>query len=355
VDDIDRRTVANLATARNTAAEVQTDGLSIRSALTRRSGWPAFSQESSLFSYLIGDIAMKRRDMLLAGGAAALGLSSFPLGWVAAAEKKKQKLLYFTRSVGYEHSVVSRKGGQPSHSERILGELGKKAGFEVECTEDGRVFDPIFETSPRIVADLDGYDAIVLYNCGDMTQPNERNNPPMTAKGAGRLLEAVADGKPLVAIHSACYWGDKPGPEFQRCVAMVGAQFVSHGEQQESTMQVTAPDFPGLKGLPKSFRLLDEWYAMKNFAKDMHVILAEDSEGMKGEMYQRPPFPSTWARLHGKGRVFYTAMGHREDVWTNRIFQRILLGGIAWVLGNVEAEITPNIDKVTPQAGQLSR
>jgi type 1 glutamine amidotransferase len=288
---------------------------------------------------------MKRREMLLSSGATLLGLSTFPLGWVVAAEKKKQKLLYFTRSVGYEHSVVSRKAGQPSHSEKILGVLGQKAGFEVECTEDGRVFD----------GDLDSFDAVVLYNCGDMTQPNERNNPPMTAKGAGRLLEAVADGKPLVAIHSACYWGDKPGPEFQRCVAMVGAQFVSHGEQQESTMQVTAPEFPGLKGLPKSFRLLDEWYALKNFAKNMHVILAQDCQGMKGPMYQRPPFPSTWARLHGKGRVFYTAMGHREDVWTNRTFQQILLGGIAWALGNVEAEIGLNIAKVTPQAEQLHR
>jgi type 1 glutamine amidotransferase len=288
---------------------------------------------------------MKRREMLLTTGAAVLGLSGLPRGWAAAAERKRHKLLYFTRSVGYEHSVVSRRGGQPSHSEKILGELGQKAGFELECTEDGRVFD----------GNLDSYDAVALYNCGDMTQPNERNNPPMSPKGAQRLLEAVAAGKPLVAIHSACYWGDKPGPEFQQCVAMVGAQFVSHGEQQESTMKVTAPDFPGLKGVAGSFRLLDEWYAMKNFAKDMHVILAEDSTGMKGEMYQRPPFPSTWARRQGKGRVFYTAMGHREDVWTNRTFQRILLGGIAWALGNVEAEIAPNIDKVTPQAEQLQR
>lgn len=286
---------------------------------------------------------MKRREMLLTTGAAAVGLSSFPFGWVAAAEKKKQKLLYFTRSVGYEHSVVARKGDAPSHSEKVLTKLGKKAGFELECTKDGRVFD----------RDLDRYDAIVLYNCGDMTAPSVTKAPPMTPRGARRLVEAVAAGKPLVAIHSACYWGDKPGAEFQRCVAMVGAQFIAHGEQQEATMRVTAPNFPGLKGLGRSFRLLDEWYAMRDFAKDMHVILAEDNEGMKGPMYQRPPFPSTWARPHGKGRVFYTAMGHREDVWTNRTFQQVLLGGIAWVLGNVDAEIAPNIDKVTPRAGQL--
>ncbi len=136
---------------------------------------------------------------------------------------------------------------------------------------------------------------------------------------------------------------------------MVGAGFVSHGAQQEATMKLTSPKFPGTKGLKESFRLNDEWYALKDFVKDMHVILAQDSQGMKGDMYQRPPFPSTWAHRRGKGRVFYTAMGHREDVWTNRIFQKILLGGIAWALGNVEAEITPNLEEVTPHAGQLHR
>ena len=52
---------------------------------------------------------------------------------------------------------------------------------------------------------------------------------------------------------------------------------------------------------------------------------------MKGEDYQRPNFPATWARMHGKGRVFYTSMGHREDVWTNPIFQNLLAG--ATILG----------------------
>jgi hypothetical protein len=41
-------------------------------------------------------------------------------------------------------------------------------------------------------------------------------------------------------------------------------------------------------------------------------------------------------------------MGHREDVWTNSLFQEILFGGIAWAAGNVSADITPNLLKVTP-------
>jgi type 1 glutamine amidotransferase len=48
--------------------------------------------------------------------------------------------------------------------------------------------------------------------------------------------------------------------------------------------------------------------------------------------------------------VFYTSMGHRDDVWSNPVFQSILLGGIAWAVGDAKAEVRPNIEKVTPQA-----
>ena len=285
---------------------------------------------------------MRRRDMLLTGGAAVLGLSTLPFGWAAAADKKKQKVLYFTRSVQFEHSVVHREGDNLSHSEKILTELGKGAGFDVECSKDGRLFD----------GDLNQYDALVFYTCGDMSQPSVDTAPPMSAEGKKRLVEAVAAGKPFVGVHSACYWGAEAGPD-DPYLNMVGSRFISHGAQQEATMLVTSPTFPGAQGLGRSFRLLDEWYALSDFADDLHVVLAEDNEGMEGPMYQRPPFPSTWARQCGKGRVFYTAMGHREDVWTHSAFQQILLGGIAWALGNVEADITPNIREATPKAGQL--
>ena len=85
---------------------------------------------------------------------------------------------------------------------------------------------------------------------------------------------------------------------------------------------------------------------------DVLVEIAETA-GMKGGCYQRPPYPSTWARRHGKGRVFFTAMGHRENVWVENPFQQIVLGGLAWALGNVEVDVMPNVDKVTPQANRL--
>ena len=63
--------------------------------------------------------------------------------------------------------------------------------------------------------------------------------------------------------------------------------------------------------------------------------------------------PITWTKRYGQGRVFYTSMGHREDVWKYPAFQDLLLGGIAWALHNVDADVTPNIDKVTPKAAEL--
>jgi hypothetical protein len=270
-------------------------------------------------------------------------LSSFPFVWVAAAEGKKQKVLYFTRSIDYEHSVVAPGPDGQSHSGRILTELSKAAGIEVVCSKDGSLFD----------GDLDAFDALVFYDCGDMTLPSVRKTPPMTAKGKQRLVDTVAAGKPFVGIHSSCYWGAVTDPN-DAYLAMVGGEFIAHGAQQTATMKVVSPNFPGAKDLGASFALHDEWYAMKDYADDLHVVLVQETAGMTGDMYQRPPFPATWARKHGKGRVFFTSMGHPEAVWTNKNFQNVLMGGLAWALGNVEADITPNIAKVTPKANQVT-
>jgi len=288
---------------------------------------------------------MKRREMLLSAGAALAGLSALPTRWIAAADRKKQKVLYFTRSAGFEHSVVKRSGDQLSHSEKILTELGREHGFEVECTKDGAVFD----------GDLVKFDAIAFYTSGDLTKPCNQPGQPMSQGGLKRLLDAVAGGKGFVAFHAASDSFHSHGSQITPYIAMLGGEFVSHGPQQVATQTVTSPGFPGMEGLGRSFKLNEEWYALKNFAQDLHVILVQETEGMQGDCYQRPPFPATWARRHGQGRVYYTSLGHREDIWTNPMVQKIILGGLAWAFGNARAEIPPNLEKVTPQAGQMHR
>ncbi|MDP6721833.1 MAG: ThuA domain-containing protein, partial [Pirellulaceae bacterium] len=267
------------------------------------------------------------------------------------AGRKTQKVLYFTRNVGFYHSVVQRKGDALSHSERALIDMGKRVGIDVQCTKDGRVFD----------SDLDQYDAIAFYTNNDLTVPNDQKEPPMSADGKQRLLDAVAGGKGFVAFHSSCACWRTPGKrnanseDVDPYIAMIGGEFIAHGPQQEATMRVASPGFPGMNGLGDSFKMLEEWYALKNFAEDMHVILVQETVGMKGDCYQRPPYPSTWARMHGKGRVFVTSMAHRENVWLEEPFQQIVLGGLAWTLGNVDTDVTANIATATPRADELKR
>ncbi|MCL6502039.1 MAG: ThuA domain-containing protein [Pirellulales bacterium] len=288
---------------------------------------------------------MKRREVLAAGGAA------WALSWLGAHEllgksKVRRKLLFFTKSAGFEHPACRREGDALSHIERVITELAAQHGFDVECTKDGRVFD----------SDLDAYDAYFFYTTGDLTQPGTDRQPPMSARGKERLLAAVAGGKGFLGSHCASDTFHSPGPareeqsERDPYIAMLGGEFISHGPQQVARQVVASADFPGLRGLGEAFEINDEWYSLKNFPDDLHVILVQDTQGMNGKDYQRPPYPATWARRHEQGRVFYTSMGHREDVWTNPTFQQILLGALAWAFGDVEFDPKPNIKEVTPGA-----
>lgn len=287
---------------------------------------------------------MRRRDALRVVSSAFLGLA-------ARAQVRKKKLLYFTLSSGFEHSVVKRVGGKPSHSERCLMEMGRRAGFEVESTKDGRVFD----------RGLDAYDAVVFYTSGDLTQAGKDGGVPMTPAGKQRLLDAVSGGKAFVGFHAASDTFHSAGPrdraqaQVDPYIAMLGGEFVTHGEQQEASVVLTSR-FPGAGslGCAEALAFTEEWYTHKNFAPDLHVILAQETQMMKGDCYRRPDFPITWARRHGLGRVFYTSLGHREDVWTNPFFQAIALGGIAWALGEAEYDIKPNLKEATPFAGRLA-
>jgi len=297
----------------------------------------------------INEHVMDRRDMLRTAGAVAVAASAFPMQWVAAGGTKEQKVLYFSRSAGFEHGAVKVANGRPSISDRILTELGKRHGFEVTCTKDGRVFD----------GDLDQYDAIAFYTSGVLTEPNKAKTPPMSPEGKKKLLQAIAAGKGFVGLHAATDSFHSKGERNQNqtevdpYIAMIGGEFIVHGAQQEATIRAASRRFPGVKEFGRVQKLNEEWYTLKNFAKDLHVILIEDNEGMTGDCYQRPPFPATWARMHDKGRVFYTSFGHRDDIWTNPDVQGIIAGGLAWAMGNVKVNVKPNIDKVTPKASQL--
>lgn len=267
------------------------------------------------------------------------------------AKEPKKKLLFFTKSAGFQHDVVKRTDGALSYAERVMMGLGEKYGFDVTCSKDGTVFEN----------DYKNFDAYFFYTTEDLVHTGTDKEPGISLQGKQNLLDAVRAGKGFGGAHCASDTYHSPGDrtkgstEVDPYIQMIGGEFIRHGRQQEATMRVVDSKFPGAQAAGESFRLHEEWYSLKNFAPDLHVILVQETKGMEDADYQRPPYPATWARKHGDGRVFYTSMGHREDVWVHPIFESILIGGLKWILGLVEAEVPANIAEVTPQASTLPK
>ncbi|MEO6567655.1 MAG: ThuA domain-containing protein, partial [Opitutaceae bacterium] len=282
----------------------------------------------------------------------------------AATSLAAKKVLIFTKSSGFEHDAI-KTDGKPGrgYAFRVLNTYGAKNQIEFVASKDGTLFSPAY---------LAQFDAFVFYTTGDLTMaksdPRGDGLPPMTPAGKAALLAAVAGGKGFVGIHSASdsfhSFGrnahvperfDDDGQGADEYVKMLGGEFIRHGAQQKSKLTVADSKFPGMAAVKGDITFHEEWYSLKNFAPNLHVLLVQDPSSMTGAEYQRPPFPSTWVRMHDKGRVFYTNMGHREDVWDNPVFQSVLFGGIEWALGRAEADVTPNLKQVAPKANVLPK
>jgi len=291
-----------------------------------------------------------RRPLLLA---VALAVShAAPFRSLAADTAPSKTVLFFTKSSGWEHDMISRKKGAPSPAEKRMATLATNNGRTLECSKDGRLFTP---------ENLKRYGAIVFFTSAGLCARGTDGEPPMSPDGKRALLDYVAGGGGFVGIHSASdtfhtanesqkgpdrfvNHGDKADPY----VRMLGGEFIRHGARQKARLGVADTTFPGLGKAAAGITLNEEWYSLKDFVPDIHVLLFQETTGMKGIDYARPPYPSTWIRRHGQGRVFYTALGHREDVWANPFFEALLTGGIGFALGDVKADTTPNLEKVCP-------
>lgn len=289
-----------------------------------------------------------------------LGLTLLGLS-LTAAHAAPLRVLYFTKSSGWEHSVVKNVDGAPSHSERILTSLAARNDLAFTYSKDGSLFSPEY---------LAAFDVVVFYTSGDLFSVGTDGHPAMTPAGKQALLDAVAGGKGFVAVHSGGdsfhtleSGGGNPTARHNRYIVhgdtadayikMLGGEFINHGAQQVARARVVDPHFPGCGEIGDTYECLEEWYSMKEFAPNLHALLVLDTAGMQGPDYARPPFPLAWARTFGKGRVWFNGMGHREDVWEDARFQSLLIGGIKWAGGRVDADVTPNLDKVAPQAAAM--
>ena len=297
-----------------------------------------------------------RREFLRATAltGAGLALSSRLL------EAKGKSVLIFTKSSGWEHDVVKQIGGKPSIVDEAVNELGNKHGFSTATTKDGRIFDS---------KEFHAHAAVVFFTTGDLTTLGTDGKPPMTAKGKQALLDAVRGGMGFAGAHAASdtfHTPPDPADLSNRYIAhgenqdpylkMLGGEFITHGREprlQDANLIVNDAKFPGLEGVTSPVSFNEEWYSVKDFTPDVHVILTLDTHGMKGECYQRAPYPITWARQHGKGRVFYTAMGDRPENWKNEFFLNLLGGGIRWAIGDASAQLDTNLKQAAPGYAEI--
>src|SRR5258708_4898538 len=108
---------------------------------------------------------MNRREMILRTGTAALGLglAGFPALKSLADTSKSKKILFFSKSSGFEHSAIKTgKDGTPGLAQRTLAELGPKNGIEFTFSKDGSLFNPDY---------LAQFDAYFFYTTGVLTEP----------------------------------------------------------------------------------------------------------------------------------------------------------------------------------------
>jgi type 1 glutamine amidotransferase len=157
----------------------------------------------------------------------------------------------------------------------------------------------------------------------------------LDAQQRSDLLAFVRDdGKGFVAAHTALT-AFESWPEFGE---LLGARYDDHPWNVASgTIVNEDPAFPATKHFPPSFTFVDEFYQPKAFSRDkLRVLLRLDVSTMPPSAQLRrvdQDFPLAWAKTYGKGRVFYSSLGHAAETWDNRDVAQMYFEAIKWALG----------------------
>jgi len=238
---------------------------------------------------------------------------------------KPRRVLLFYRTEGYVHACV------PFANEalRLLGEV--TGAWQTEISEDLAALSP---------SRLAGFDALVLNNTTHLS---------LSAAERSALLAFVDGGKGLVGIHAASdsfyTW-----PEGQ---TLLGGIFSSHPWTAADTVAVKLddPDSPLTAAFGgHGFWVKDEIYQIDGpYSRDrVHVLLSLDmarpENARKPEQLVRDDgdFPIAWIRHSGRGRVFYSSLGHNPEIYRTPQILQHYLDGIQFALGDLAADATPS-------------
>jgi len=244
-----------------------------------------------------------------------------------AQTSQKKHLLVIGEEKGYRHESVS-------HAMATIEHLGKQTGlWDTTIRTDTEAL-----TKKKLefnAKNLKDFDAVFFFTGGDLEMDPQQKTD---------LLSFVHDdGKGFIGVHSAAITLTK-WPEF---VEMVGGTFDEHPWGTfDAPIIVEDPNFPGMRQWARSFVLRDEIYQMKDFSRDsVRVLMSLDAHklDLTNPKVHRADhdFAVTWAKTYGKGRVYYSTLGHPEDNWDDPRLQQMYLEAIKWAIGLVDADVTP--------------
>jgi type 1 glutamine amidotransferase len=249
-----------------------------------------------------------------------------------AAEAKPKQVLVVSVTKGFRHDVIPT-------TDKVVAELARKSGrFTVDYVKTEQDM-----AQKMTAAALKKYDAVIFNNTtGDLPLPDREG-----------FLAWITSGKGFVGLHAATdtYRATETSPGFPGYVDMIGAEFKNHFEQVEVEVLIQDSKHPATRHFTGPLRVKDEIYLVKNFHREkVHGLLWLDKHpnfGAPGD------YPIAWCKNYGKGRVFYTSLGHRTDVVERPDVQQHYLGGILWALGLEKGNATPQSTKLVLSAQEV--
>lgn len=243
------------------------------------------------------------------------------------AHPPKKRLLVIGEQKGYRHEAVS-------HAMATIERLGQESGlWETTIRTDTEAL-----TKKKLeynAPNLNDFDAVVFFTSGELE---------LDAQQKADFLSFVHDdGKGFIGVHSATITFTE-WPEFGE---MIGGYFDEHPWGTfDAPIVVEDQSFPGMQQWPRSFVLRDEIYQIKNYSRDKVRVLMRLDPGkldLKNPRVHRSDqdFAVTWARMYGKGRVYYSCLGHVKENWDNPQLQTMYTEAIKWAMGMLDADVIP--------------
>ena len=223
--------------------------------------------------------------------------------------KKVSVLVYIKNGKGYVHE--NRAAGVAA-----IQQLGVQHGFSVAVSEDPADFTE---------NNLKKYN-LVVFN-------NTNNDVFDTDEQKVAFMRYVQAGGGFVGIHSVT-GTERNWPWFKR---LVGGTFVKHAKHQKFKEIVIDHNHPSTSFLPRIWERDDECYYVKEVNPDLHVLVVHDLSSVEDAdkpTFYGGTFPSVWCHQFDGGRQWYTSLGHDSATYATAEFQKHIMGGIIWVIGN---------------------